>query len=217
MKARQDHALTTYVAFRGDEGFTIIEVVLAVAISAILLTAVYYTYFNINRCIDAATEDQDALETGRILSELIKKDIRGISPNYSVLVGKNQVVDGFSLGQIEFVTSSGLPTDKLKVRRVEYALITTEEGEKILIKKQSTDLKDPLDSSTSAPQVFEVSRIVKGFQLQFYNGTVWADTWDASTALAGSLPTQIRVTIDVTNAKGDDRKFVAEEAIQSTL
>jgi len=207
--------LTAYGAFPGNSGFTIIEIVIAVAISAALLTAVYYTYFNINRFIDATTEDQDALETGRILSELIKKDIRGISPNYSVLVGKNQVVDGFSLGQIEFVTSSGLPTDKLKLRRIEYALITTEEGKKILIKKESKDLKDPLDSSLSAAQVFEVSRIVKGFQLQFYNGTNWADIWDAGTA--GSLPTQIKVTIDVTNAKGDDKKFVAEEAIQSTL
>ena len=215
MKARQDQALTTDGAFRDNSGFTIIEIVIAVAISALLLTAVYYTYFNINRSIEATTEDRDALETGRILSELIKKDIRGISPNYSVLVGKNQVVDGFSLGQIEFVTSNSMPTDKLKLRRIEYALITAEEGEKILIRKESTDLKDPLDSVASAPQVFEVSRIVKGFQVQFYNGTNWADIWDASTA--GSLPTQIKVTIDVTTAKGDDRKFVAEEAIQSTL
>ena len=215
MKARRDQVLTAYGAFPGNSGFTIIEIVIAVAISAALLTAVYYTYFNINRFIDATTEDQDALETGRILSELIKKDIRGISPNYSVLVGKNQVVDGFSLGQIEFVTSSGLPTDKLKLRRIEYALITTEEGDKVFIKKESTDLKDPIDSSLSAPQVFEVSRIVKGFQLQFYNGTDWVDIWDASTT--GSLPTQIKVTIDVTDAKGDDKKFVAEEAIQSTL
>lgn len=215
MEARCDHTRATGVPFRGDKGFTLIELVIAVAISALLLTVVYYTYFNINRNIDATTEDQDALETGRILSELIKKDIRGISPIYSVLAGSNQVIDGLSLGQVEFVTSAGLPSDPLKMRRIGYALVTTEEGDKILVKKESTDLKDPLNSTLSAPQVFEVSRIVKGFQLQFYNGTDWVDLWDASAT--GTLPTQVRVIINVANEKGVEKKFVAEEAIQSTL
>ncbi len=215
MKSRWDHAFTTAGASRSDVGFTVIEIIIAVALSALLLTVVYYTYFSIDRSIGAATEDQDALETGRILSELIKKDIRGISPSRSVLLGKNEMVDGRSLGTIEFVTSAGLPTDPHKLRRIGYALITDEEGGKILVKKESTDLNDPLDSSLSAPQVFEVSRIVKGFQLQFFNGTDWTDGWDAGTT--GALPTQIRVTIDVANTRGHEKRFVAEETIQSTL
>ncbi len=215
MRSRRDQAFTTAGASRTGAGFTVIEIIIAVALSALLLTVVYYTYFSIDRTIGAATEDQDALETGRILSELIKKDIRGISPSRSVLVGKNEVVDGSSLGKIEFVTSAGPPTDAHKLRRIGYALITDEEGGKILVKKESTDLNDPLDSSASAPRVFEVSRIVKGFQLQFFNGTDWTDGWDAGSA--GALPTQIRVTIDVANAKGHEKRFVAEETIQSTL
>ena len=212
---RLDAAKTIAPAFRKERGFTIIELMIAVALSALLLTIVYFTYFSINRSIEAATEDQDALETGRMLSELIKKDIRGISPSLSDLIGKNDVVDGLSLGQIEFVTSAGLPTDPLKMRRIGYALVTNNQGDKILVKKESTDLKDPFESSASAPQVFEVSRIVKGFQLEFFNGTEWTTGWDSS--VAGSLPTQIRVTIDVADAKGRDKKFVAEETIQSTL
>jgi len=212
---RLDAAKTIAPAFRKEGGFTIIELMIAVALSALLLTVVYFTYFSINRSIEAVTEDQDALETGRMLSELIKKDIRGISPSLSGLVGRNDVVDGLSLGQIEFVTSAGLPTDPLKMRRIGYALVTNNQGDKILVKKESTDLNDPFESSASAPQVFEVSRIVKGFQLEFFNGTEWTAGWDSG--VAGSLPTQIRVTIDVADAKGRDKKFVAEETIQSTL
>ena len=215
MRSRRGHAFTTAGAPRDDCGFTVMEILIAVALSAVLLTVIYYTYFSINRSIGAAAEDQDALESGRILAELIKKDIRGISPSQSVLLGKNEMVDGRSLGKIEFVTSAGLPADPLKLRRIEYALITDEEGGKILVKKESTDLKDPLDSSVSAPRVFEVSRIVKGFQLEFFNGTDWTDGWDAASA--GTLPTQIRVTIDVANTKGHEKRFVAEETIQSTL
>ncbi len=215
MRSRRDLSFTIACASRTDAGFTVIEIIIAVALSALLLTVVYYTYFSIDRSIGAATEDQDALETGRILSELIKKDIRGISPSRSVLLGKNEMVDGRSLGTIEFVTSAGLPTDPYKVRRIGYALITDDEGGTILVKKESTDLNDPLDSSASAPQVFEVSRIVKGFQLQFFNGTDWTDGWDAG--VTGALPTQVRVTIDVANTRGHEKRFVAEETIQSTL
>ncbi|MGA2109520.1 MAG: histidinol dehydrogenase [Syntrophorhabdales bacterium] len=94
-------------------------------------------------------------------------------------------------------------------------LITDDAGGTILVKKESTDLNDPLDSNASAPQVFEVSRIVKGFQLQFFNGTDWTDGWDAG--VTGALPTQVRVTIDVANTRGHEKRFVAEETIQSTL
>ncbi len=215
MRSRRDLLFTTAGASRTDLGFTVIEIIIAVALSALLLTVVYYTYFSIDRSIGAATEDQDALETGRILSELIKKDIRGISASRSVLLGNNEMVDGRSLGKLEFVTSAGLPTDPYKVRRIGYALIIDEQGGTILVKKESTDLNDPLDSSASAPQVFEVSRIVKGFQLQFFNGTDWTDGWDAGAM--GSFPTEVRVTIDVANAKGHEKRFVAEETIQSTL
>jgi len=49
-------------------GFTLIEVLLALALSALLLTTVYWTYFSINRSIDAATEGHEAMETGKALS-----------------------------------------------------------------------------------------------------------------------------------------------------
>ena len=87
MRSRRHHAFTAAGPSRIDVGFTVIEIIIAVALSALLLTVVYYTYFSIDRSIGAATEDQDAFETGRILSELIKKDIRGISPSRSVLMG----------------------------------------------------------------------------------------------------------------------------------
>ena len=90
MRSRRDLLFTTAGASRTDLGFTVIEIIIAVALSALLLTVVYYTYFSIDRSIGAATEDQDALETGRILSELIKKDIRGISASRSVLLGNNE-------------------------------------------------------------------------------------------------------------------------------
>jgi general secretion pathway protein J len=199
-------------------GFTLIEVVLAIALSAVLLTVVYWTYFNINRSIDAAKENQEAMETGRMLSELIKRDIRCITPNRFSLKAKNEAVEGWSLGQIEFVTTAGFYSDPLKLRRIGYELVVDNKGDKIFVRRESKDLSDPFDPVNPLDQtatVFELSRIVKGFQLEFYDGTNWTQAWDSDTA--GTFPQQFRVTFDISDTKGNDKKFVAEESIQSTI
>ena len=195
--------------------FTLVEVVLAVALSALLLTIVYWTYFSINRSIDAATEGQDALDTGRTLSELIKRDIRAISPALYPLVGKNNMIEDSSFGELEFVTDALSETDPQRLRRVGYALILSDKGEKTLVRRESTDLSDLLDKSPAdyPPKVFEISRIITGFLVEFYNGADWVQAWDSGAT--GQMPTQIRVTIDVSDAKGKIKRFVAEEAIQS--
>lgn len=202
--------LRTRPGRHGCSGFTLIEVLLAVALSALLLTAVYGIYFSINRSIEAATEDQDAFETGRILSELIKKDIRGIRAGRFPLVGKNEVIEGLPVGQIEFVTTARLTGEQMTLRRIGYALIVNNKNDRILVRKESSDLVDPLDGVS---RVFEVSRIISGFQFKFYNGTDWVEEWDSTST--GSFPKQIRVIIDVADAKGNNRRFTAEESVQS--
>ena len=152
--------------------FTLVEVILAIALSALLLTIVYWTYFSINRSVDAATESQDALDTGRTLSELIKRDIRSISPTPYPLVGKNTVIRNSSFGELEFVTNALSATDPQRLRRVGYALILSDNDEKTLVRRESKDLSDLLDKSPAdyLPKVFEVSTVITGFLVEFYNG-----------------------------------------------
>jgi general secretion pathway protein J len=194
----------------GKKAFTLIEVLLAVTLSALLLTIVYWTYFSINRSIDAVTENHEAMETGRVLSELIKRDIRGITAAQFPLVGRNVEIDGRPAGEVEFVTTARLDSDPASFRRVGYALIENSSGERILVRKESRNLKDDLNT---AAKIFEISRIINGFQLSFFNGTDWVDKWDSGSQ--GSLPKQIRVTIDVSDTKGNTKSYIAEEGIQT--
>ncbi len=193
-----------------NRGFTLVEVLFAVALSALLMTIVYWTYFSINRSIDATTENQEAIETGRMLTELIKRDIRGISPARFGLTGKTEIIEGRAFGDLEFVTTSVLDGEPALLRKVGYALIANEKGERILIRRESRNLDDTFNDTAKS---FEVSRIVNGFQVEFYNGTEWVATWDSGGG--GNAPKQIRVTIDVSDAKGKTKRFTAEESIQS--
>jgi type II secretory pathway component PulJ len=183
---------------------------IAVALSALLLTAVYWTYFSIYRSIDAATESQEAFETGRILSEMIKRDIRGMRTGRFPLIAKNEVTEGIDTGQMEFVTSVRTAPEQTSLRRIGYALVLNRDDENIMVRKESSNLTDLLDDTA---RVFEISRIVTGFQIEFYNGTEWVKAWDSGSQ--GTVPKQIRVVIDVTDAKGKNKTFTAEESVQS--
>jgi hypothetical protein len=180
-------------------------------LSALLLTTVYWTYFSIYRSIEVVTEGQEVFEAGRTLVELVKKDIRGMVPGKYPLVGKTETVEGAVLGDISFVTTSRLGTGPLTLRKVGYTLIRTDQGEKLLIRRESRDLKAEITDGTGT----ELSRLVASFDIGFYNGTEWMNQWDSG--VTNTLPKQIRLTFDFVEGKGRVRTFYADEVIASTL
>jgi type II secretion system protein J len=190
-------------------GVTLLEMILAVALSAFLLIIAYSTYFGINRSIDLASEEQELLETGRILVELLRHDLRGVvgSQKYPL---KSEVIDiaNETASNIEFVTSSSLNRNPMGLSKVGYELRKTKEGEKILVRMETGELKGDLKKVGTG---FEVSRIITNFDLSFYDGTNWTDTWGESTE--GKLPRQVKITVSMKDGKGKTRTFVAEEAI----
>jgi prepilin-type N-terminal cleavage/methylation domain-containing protein len=195
-----------------SHGFTLIEIIIAIALSALLLSILYWTYFSINKSIETASENQDAMETGRILSEIIKKDIRCINPTGYPIIAKNEEVEDFTLGQIEFVTSTKSSNNQITQKRIGYALkINDSTSKKVLIKRESIDLNNPLKDSDKS---FEVSRIIRSFRVEVFNGTDWIAQW--SESLTESAPKQVRVIFEILDTKGNSKKYITDEDIKGT-
>ncbi len=193
----------------GEKGVTLLELLLAVGLSAFILMIAYTTYFGINRTIDAASEEQELLETGRILVELLKHDLRGVvSSQKYPLKGEIVEVGTEAASRIEFVTSTALGKNPTGLSRVAYELIKTLEGDKVFIRMEARDLKADLKKTGT---VFEVSRIITGFDLSYYDGTSWLDAWGESTE--GKLPRQVKITVNMKDGKGKTKAFVSEETL----
>jgi type II secretion system protein J len=200
--------------FKNHRGFTLLEIVIAIGLSSFLLLTVYMAYFGINRSIDSASEGQDAIETGRLLMELIKQDLRGISPNpkYQLISKIVESMEKEPDQRIDFVTTSYLGVNPMGLSKVGYFIYKTEDNKKIFMRRESKEVKDDVrDGGTSC----ELSRIVSSFKLSFYNGTDWVDEWDSKSG--GKLPKQVKIAITVTDEKGYQRKFVTDESIPGTL
>ncbi|MCX8023530.1 MAG: prepilin-type N-terminal cleavage/methylation domain-containing protein [Syntrophorhabdaceae bacterium] len=200
--------------FHKNRGFTLLEVIISIAISSLLLLTLYFTFFSINRSIDSATEGQEALETGRVLMELIKQDLRGISPNPKHrFIGKiPNKEEKEPDSRIDFVTTSYMGSNPFGMSEVGYFIYVTDDNKKILVRRESKEVKDNPDEGG---QNFELSRIVKSFKVSFYNGTEWLEEWDSRTQ--GRLPNQVRITIIVMDEKGKTKEFTTDETIPGTL
>ena len=200
--------------FNNHRGFTLLEIVIAIGLSSFLLLTVYMAYFGINRSIDAASEGQDVIETGRLLTELIKQDLRGISPNqkYQLISKIVESMEKEPDQRIDFVTTSYLGANPLGLSKVGYFIYKTEDNKKVFMRRESKDVKDDVrEGGTTC----ELSRIVSSFKLSFYNGTDWVEEWDSKSA--GKLPKQVKIAITVTDEKGYQRKFVTDESIPGML
>ena len=195
-----------------NHGFTLLEVLLAVALSALLLATVYTTYFAIARTIDTTSETQELMETGRVLLEMIKRDVRGVTAGRFPLISTTQDLDGKPAADISFVTSAKSSTNPFNLTRVGYSLVQDTQGEPVLVRKEA---KNPKDDFNTLGNAFEISRMVSSFQLSFYNGTEWVDQWDSRST--GKLPKQVRITLEMSDGKQNRHTFTAEEGIPSAL
>ena len=194
------------------EGFTLLEILLAIALSALLLVTVYSVYFSIARSIRATLETQELLETGRILLEMLKHDIRGISGSRFPLVGTVEEINGKPVTSLVFVTSTPASTNPFRWNKVGYTLIQDRQGQVIFVKKTA---KKPSDNLDELGTVFEVSRLVNSFRVTFFDGTTWVDQWDSGSA--GKLPKQVRISVELSDERKNVQTFTAEEGIPSAV
>lgn len=195
-----------------DKGFTLFEILIAIALSSLLLVIVYSTYFSIARSIDGTMGTQELLETGRILLEMLKRDLRGISGTGFPFIAGVDEVDGKMVSNMIFVTSTPNSTNPFRWNKVGYTLIEDRQRQWVFVKKTAKNPNDDLDQLGS---VFEVTRLVSSFRLAFFDGAEWVEKWDSRST--GKLPKQVRITVELSDEQKHVQTFTIEESIPSAV
>jgi prepilin-type N-terminal cleavage/methylation domain-containing protein len=85
-----------------------------------------------------------------------------------------------------------------EIKMIELTVMTTPEGDHVLVRKVTRDLISYLNGSPPNPDVEVLCRGVDGFALDYFDGSNWvAQTWD-STAEDNTIPAAVRVTLTLT-------------------
>jgi len=190
-------------------GFTLLELLVATAMTAVLAGSLYATLhiaFKARRTADAAVGQMWKAE---LAVERIRIDLE------SAVVPKGILAGGF-LGE-DGTDASGQPRDALilhctatgatetegagDIRMVELICEAADDSEgMILVRRVSRHL---LATGIEEPPGQTLCRGVRSLDLKYHNGTDWEDSWD-STTHSNSLPLAVRVTLELIAEDGQN-------------
>jgi general secretion pathway protein J len=197
---------------RRAHAFTLIEVLLAVAVFAIVLAAINSVFFGALRLRNKTSQAfENALPLQHAVA-IIKRDLEGIMLPGGTMSGQFQSAPtNFNTATVpvgtrvspDIFTSSGLIDDVspwAEVQKVAYYLSdpTNNALGKDLIRSIS---RNPLPvTAADQPEQQWLMSGIEAMALQYYDGRTWTETWDSS--LTTNLPMAIKVQIALFSETG---------------
>jgi general secretion pathway protein J len=173
-----------------DEGFTLIEILVAVAIFSVLLAAIYSTFFLSHRAIEGMDESLVKLQEARRALDILKREL-----DSAVYAADDQntffrIVDrdvyGKQATRLEF-TSFSLP--RPGVSRVTY-YIEEQQGRLNLFKK----LEAPYGKEES--EGTDIIEDMESFGIEARYNDTWVKTWDSG--VNKGIPEELRIHLAIT-------------------
>lgn len=176
-------------------GFTLLEVLVALALLGILAGALYGTYFSLIKGRESANEGMEGRRELRTTLDLLRREINSAlysraskRQHFSVedrdIFGKPASVLSFTA--IAAPQAGGLPvSDQTELK---YEIVEREK--KFILTRQAKDLYHSGEAARY-PQM----ESIEGFLVECQNGDKWVRSWD--TSINGGLPKVIRITVTV--------------------
>ena len=176
-----------------------------VAIVSVSLYASLRIAFRARSMSEAAVEPP---RTGALVLDLIQQDLSAsVAPSGLLWAQQFEGVDGsMSNGQpgddVQFFSVADSPLHEHAngdIKSVELNVVDSPDGkDHLLVRKVIRNL---LAQQTVPPDAEVLCRGVAGFNLRYWNGATWADTWD-STQENNTLPAAVEVTLSLRRDNG---------------
>ena len=199
-------------------GFTLIEMILAIGVAAIVLVAinaVLFSALHLREITQAAVDDATPLDQA---VTILRRDLQCAVPPEpnGVLTGDFKAGNVTSLGlsqpvDIEIFTATGALHDNEPwgdIQRVTYELkdpATRTAAGKDLVRSITRNL---LSSTTLDVQDQPLLSGVESIRFSCFDGTQWLDTWDTTdtTTSDTNLPVAVRVLIQMAGNNSDNTR-----------
>jgi prepilin-type N-terminal cleavage/methylation domain-containing protein len=198
-------------------GFTLLEVLVSVAILAIIMAVVYSAYTTNVEAIQIARENGQVHQTARIALDRITKDLQSAlteiwSPsgtNRLDFVGKDQERDGRRMDRLDFITLTYMAFSEQSTAadlcEVGYRVVEDAEQQEILVLMRRQKILVSLPGDDASPgQEFgeggneqELARNLAGFQITYEDARrEELDRWSTEeTNLTSVLPVLVKVRL----------------------
>jgi len=196
---------------RTRAGFTLLELIMALAASAVILAAIYGVF---SRAVHLRAEAMIHARTAGLrlrAAALLRDDLRHAllsgsqapTPVAATLLGSAQAPGSSFPGYLRFTTTTGRDLDDTPiadVQRVEYYIVddpeATDRQAGLLVRTVDRAI---LAQTAEAPREEPLLHGLERMEVEFYDGTAWQAAWEF-TATDPTLPQAVRVRLYPTPA-----------------
>lgn len=180
---------------RGNSGFTLLEVLVAMLLLVIVAGALYSSYFTVLRARERADEGGEQRRELRGTLDLLRREVDSAiyrtSDKRLRFVVEDRDVFGKPASTLELVTVAPPSSDERPASDlvlVNYG-IKEKEG-RLALNREATDL-----FGSMKPIPYPQTEELEGFLVECYDSGKWVRSWN--TELAPKLPERIRITLTV--------------------
>lgn len=208
-------------------GFTLLEILIACAMVAVLTGALYASLHVAFQARQATQRRLDAARISRVTMDAIARELQGALPPVGILVGAFQGEDNIGaagrdadsvsfyntvnvaqrragMGDVQYVTLAVIPESNLLVPMVEgnaAPVGSRAGGGRVLVRRVWRNLLAPV---AAEPLEQVICRDVISLNLRYFDGAQWLDSWD-STQRDNALPVAVEVTLETAFPEGRSR------------
>ena len=182
---------------QAKRGFTLIEVLIAVAIAAIIIAALYSTFFLSRKAVDAVDDSLVKLQECRAVLDAMKREIESavfsMEKPYTLLRIDDRDFYGKQASQLVMTAFSPLLPGLSKIT------YTVDENEGKLTLRKKFDAAFGTPYKTRSVDLIED---VESFTIEAAYNDKWVKTWDS--AASKSAPDQVRISVAIRIKKDEN-------------
>jgi len=203
-------------------GFTLLELLVALGIVAIVVTLLYETFNAVLRSTKEVDAESEIDQMVRISMERMTNELRSAywrpssgtgGPTVFMFVGQDSSDSDQPADTLQFTTLSyarvGEGSTDPTVTVVEYALVPDPETQtSVLMHREETV---PLEPSENSLEEYELAESVIGLNFRYFDGQNWLDQW--SDADKKRLPKAVEIQLIIKDYSGQERQFITQTDI----
>lgn len=198
-------------------GFTLVEVLVAVSMAAIVLTAIYGVFTSVSAAKTRLDADGEVYHCARVIFDRLGREIRGAAPaggpNGKGVFRGGRDERGYPFLELTTTAVAQQGEANTGIALIRYNLAEDQERPRsgtVLQRSERSALQTTSAASFSAG--LRLATGITELQLRFFGDSEWREEWDAGQS---GLPAMVELSLAMNDTEGRSHRFASAFELSS--